>query len=160
MKRERELVLDAVALSALLDERKPDHLHARRALSMLAGEGADGPADMADALFVIPAITLYEVRRGLLKIRAARRIRDLDRFLRAYAWVQDFDEQTANTAAELWADRERRGKKPGERDLLIFATAMAADGDVVTRDEGFPTAGAVSVLTWAQVEAELSDGGG
>lgn len=72
MKRERNLVLDAVALSALLDERKPDHLHARGALSMLAGESADEPAGVADALFVVPAITLYEVRRGLLKVCAAR----------------------------------------------------------------------------------------
>ena len=107
MKRERELVLDAVALSALLDDRKPDHAHALRMLSMLVGGGADEPADAADALFVVPAITLYEVRRGLLKVRAVRRIRDLDRFLRTYAWVQDFDEETANTAAELWAERER-----------------------------------------------------
>lgn len=32
--RERDLVLDAVALSALLDERKPDHVYARRVLGV------------------------------------------------------------------------------------------------------------------------------
>lgn len=147
-------MLDAVALSSLLDERKPDHPIAKAAFGALVASDAD--ADAADeSLFVVPTISLYEVRRGLLKTRSTRRLRDLDAFMRTYAWVEDFDEPTATTAAELWADRARAGQLAGERDLLILATAVEIEGDVVTRDAGFPTTGEVSALTWHQVAAEM-----
>ena len=154
--RDRDLVLDAVALSALLDERKPDHAHARKVLLAWVTESATDLELRDLPPFVIPAITLYEVRRGLLKAGAARRVRDLDRFLRTYGWIEDFGEEAANIAAGLWAERSRAGQPAGERDLLILATAVVVDGDVVTRDEGFPRTEGVAVHTWEQVAAELA----
>jgi len=153
--RERDLVLDAVALSALLDERKPDHVYARRVLSDGVARRAKDVQQLDSALFLVPSITLYEVRRGLLKVGARRRVRALDRFLRAYGSIEDFDEGAAKVAARLWAERSKAGRPAGERDLLILATAVVAEADVVTRDTGFPTTTGVSVLTWEQVAAEL-----
>lgn len=152
---DRDLVLDAVALSALLDERKPDHADARRVLAAWAAESAPDAGDAAVPPFVVPTIVLYEVRRGLLKVGARRRLRDLDRFIRTYAWIEEFDQETASIAAELWADRARAGQPAGERDLLVLATAKLLDCDVITRDAGFPSVKGVRVLTWAQVAAEL-----
>lgn len=155
---DRELVLDAVALSALLDERKPDHAHARRVLAAWAAASAEDENSAAASPFVVPAIVLYEVRRGLLKADAKRRVRDLDRFIRTYAWIEDFDEEAANIAAKLWAERSHAGRPAGERDLLILASAVMVEGDVISRDGGFPTTKGVRVLTWEQVAAELGDG--
>lgn len=154
MSRERALVLDAVALSALLDARRPDHPVARAVLAALVAKQA-ASADPDEEVFVVPVVALYEVRRGLVKVRADRRVRDLDTFIRSYAWVEDFDEATANTAAELWAERARDGRPAGERDLLILATAVEIDGDVITRDNGFPVTGDVAALTWSDLADEL-----
>lgn len=83
--RDRELILDAVALSALLDPRKPDHLYAQKVLMAWAFESAEEPDRPVVSPFVVPTVALYEVRRGLLKTHSKRLLRDLDRFLRTYA---------------------------------------------------------------------------
>jgi predicted nucleic acid-binding protein len=50
-----------------------------------------------------------------------------------------FDLTVARVHASLWADLARRGIVVGERDLMIGATAIARDYDIVTRDErSFP----------------------
>jgi predicted nucleic acid-binding protein len=150
VKLDRELMLDAEALSALLDERKEGHSDAQAVLAALASEAPDGTA-----LFIVPSIALYEVRRGLLKVAAKRRLRDLDRFIRGYADISDFDEIAANSAAEVWAARARAGRPPGERDVLILGCAVAEDADIVTRDAGFPTVEGVVVRTWKDLAALL-----
>jgi len=146
-------MLDAEALSALLDERKEGHVDARAVLGILAANAPDGTS-----LFMVPSIALYEVRRGLLKVAAKRRLRDLDRFIRGYADIVDFDEVAANVSAEVWASRARSGKPPGERDVLILGCAVVEGADVVTRDAGFPSAEGVAVRTWKEVAALLKAG--
>ena len=151
--RPREIVLDTRALSALLDERKPDHTEAQRALELRLRARAtrEGAADQP--LFIVPSLVLYEVRRGLLKRDNQRLLRKLAQLLRAVATIEPFDEAMADRAAVEWVTRTRAGRTPGELDLLIASTAAVLGADVVTADNGFPEPEGVRLLRWADLAA-------
>lgn len=62
----RDLVLDSRALSALLDPKKPDHEAAKHVLVTRLAARALSETDQDRPLFYVPALVVYEVRRGLL----------------------------------------------------------------------------------------------
>jgi predicted nucleic acid-binding protein len=96
----------------------------------------------------VPALVVYEVRRGLLKRANRRLLVQFDRLLRNHAHVHPFDEATAQRAAEEWVTRTRAGKTPGELDLLIAVTGAVLGADVV---EGFPEPSGVRLRRWADL---------
>lgn len=145
----RAVVLDTRAISALLDARKPDHGDAQRALGVLLAARAADTAEPSQALFIVPALVVYEVRRGLLKRGNRRLLMQFDRLLRNHARVEPFDELAADRAAEEWVARTRAGKTPGELDLLIAVTGAVLGADVVTADDGFPEPAGVRLRRWA-----------
>ncbi len=148
------VVLDTNALVALLFEKKPEHQDAKQAMGrLLVAQGAE-PAPQTDPLFIVPSLVVYEVCRGLLKIKAEKDLLRFGQFLRQYADVSPFDENTAEVAAVLWSRRAAAGQPAGELDLLIAATAVVEDCDVVTYDKGFPTEPDFRILTWADVQVE------
>lgn len=112
---------------------------------------AQVPGAEDEPLYVVPALVLYEVRRGLLKSQNARLQRSLDALLRAYVRVVAFDATTAERAAVEWVARTRSGKTPGELDLLIASTGAVLGADVVTADNGFPEPEGVTVRRWADL---------
>ena len=81
-----------------------------------------------------------------------RRLR-FEQLLRAFAFVDDFDERSAETAASLWAERKAAGQSAGEIDLMILAGAVALAADVITEDAGFPSAPGITLMRWADVVA-------
>ncbi len=147
----RDIVLDTRALSALLDERKPDHLDAQRALESRLRARADGRLEANRPVFIVPSLAVYEVRRGLLKKGNQRLLLKLSRLLRTIARVEPFDESMADRAADEWVTRTRAGKTPGELDLLIAATGAVLCADVVTADNGFPEPAGVTLRRWADL---------
>lgn len=145
------VVLDTRAISALLDARKPDHAEAQRALGALLAARAADRSEPSQALFIVPALVVYEVRRGLLKRGNRRLLIQLDRLLRNHARVEPFDEATAERAAVEWVQRTSQGRTPGELDLLIASTAAVLGADVITADLGFPEPAGVTLLRWSDV---------
>jgi tRNA(fMet)-specific endonuclease VapC len=90
----------------------------------------------------ISAVTASELLHGLHRARTAAQRHRRQAFVEgliAQLPVIAFDLTVARLHASLWADLARRGIVVGERDLMIGATAIAKDYDIVTRDErSFP----------------------
>ena len=106
----------------------------------------------------MPALVAYEARRGWLSSGNTRLLQELDRFLRAYTQIVDFNDGAATVAAHLWANRKKAGKTSGEIDLMILATAIAHECSVVTGDTRFPRAPRTSILTWQGVRDKIVNG--
>ncbi|MDC3378755.1 PIN domain-containing protein [Planctomycetota bacterium] len=143
----RLLVLDTSALSVLWDDRKAAHGVARQAFAHV----------VLSHTLVVPALVLYENRRGLEHAGAATRLRRLDQLLRTFsAHTVSLDDRGARLASTLWAQARSNGLTHGEIDLLVLACAVnlalnLAPGSAVTlvsHDGGFPRHDAVSVVRW------------
>lgn len=171
----RDLLLDTNAFSALLDARKGEtHRDAQAAfLAWLRRSAEQGVTDTV----TLPVVVLYEVRRGLLASGNKRLLRELERFVRTYAWVEEVDETIGEIAAVVWARCRRAGVAPGDIDPIIFATGVLHESDLVTSDRDFdrlealkkhgvdPSVsdldwGKVRLLRWADLLAELEKGRG
>ncbi|HEX4927678.1 MAG TPA: type II toxin-antitoxin system VapC family toxin [Burkholderiales bacterium] len=88
----------------------------------------------------ITAITLFEVRYGLRRLPGGARRRALEAaFARLLEEdlenrVLDFDREAAIAAAELAADREKRGRPVDIRDTAIAGIALARRATLATRN--------------------------
>ena len=81
--------------------------------------------------FVFSSITFYEIIRGF---RATRAVRGLAKFLKL---ADDSDVLPVSIpvlvrAADLWADAYRGGHPRGDADLIIAATALETQRELVT----------------------------
>ena len=149
---QRPWVLDTNALTHLTKPNHPRHPQARqtmeRLVRLLERDGWMGE------VFLLPTIALFESKRGLLKKKASRQLREVERFIRAYAELIDFDEVTADAAARLWA-------QPGplhndDNDLMILASAVAEGADLVTEDAKLKKVSRppeVRLWTWDELDA-------
>ncbi len=90
-----------------------------------------------DESFAIASITaselLYGVERADTIVRRQRRSAFVEAVL-ATVTVFPFDLVVARVHAELWAELEGRGQRIGPYDLLVAASAIAHDYQVVTRN--------------------------
>jgi len=69
------LVLDTSALSALIDDKKPDHEDARLVMQARLLKRAESEDAADEPLFLVPSRVLYEIRRGLLHCGNQRLLR-------------------------------------------------------------------------------------
>jgi predicted nucleic acid-binding protein len=100
-------------------------------------------ADREDADLFIASMTLAEIRRGLLRLPAGRRRRDLESWFAGSDGPQAvfagrilaFDEASALIWARLMADGEAQGRPRGSADMVIAAVAEANDCVLVTDNE-------------------------
>lgn len=81
--------------------------------------------------FAFSAITFYEVLRGLLAKRASRQ---LSKFLRTAntSDILPISLPVIRRAAELWAEAQTHGHSRDDADLIIAATALEANRELVT----------------------------
>jgi tRNA(fMet)-specific endonuclease VapC len=89
--------------------------------------------EMAPGVFVISAVTLFELRYGVEK--SPRRDQNEDRlalFLQFPIEVLSFDAEDAEAAGEIRAILARTGRPIGPYDLLIAAQARRRDALLVT----------------------------
>jgi tRNA(fMet)-specific endonuclease VapC len=140
----KPVVLDTTAVSHLIDDQRPEHPTASRGLERVG-------AELPPKSVIVSALVVYEVRRGLIAVGADKRRLRFEQLLRAFAFIANFDEPSADTAASLWAKRKASGQLAGEIDLMILAAAIALGADVVTEDNGFPSAPGVTLMRWADV---------
>jgi len=87
------------------------------------------------------SVTLFEIRFGLETMPAGKRrtafIASFERWLGDVVEqrIASYDETAARRAAELGADRERRGR-PGElRDIMIAGIVLTSHATLATRNE-------------------------
>lgn len=97
----------------------------------------------ADEDLFIAALTVAEIRRGLLEKSAGRRRRDLERWFAGPEGPQvlfagrilPFDEAAALIWARLMAEGSARGRPRSALDMIIAAVADANDCIIVTDNE-------------------------
>lgn len=103
------------------------------------------------SLLAVPAIVVYELRYGLLRLPEAAakpRLRALEKFLH-FLQIVPFNEQVARYAAQIRADLERQGTPIGPHDVLIAATALSIQGTLVTRNvREFARVEGLQLLNW------------
>lgn len=99
----------------------------------------------------VPAIVIYELRYGLLRLppEASRpRLDALEKLLRPMR-VLDFDDACARQAASIRCALERQGTPIGAHDVLIAATALRHQARLVTRNEReFARVAGLQVVNW------------
>lgn len=107
--------------------------------------------DLAPAKVTVPAIVVYELRYGLLRMGAqasASRLTALNTLLKSMQ-VLAFDQQCAESAAVIRVELEKRGEPIGPHDLLIAATALRYGVTLITRNvREFSRINALEVVNW------------
>ena len=105
-----------------------------------------GPAEVT-----VPAIVIYELRYGLLRLNSkasASRLSALETLVRPLQ-ILTFDQQCADAAAAIRVALEKRGEPIGPHDLLIAATALRHGATLVTRNvREFSRIKALKVVNW------------
>jgi toxin FitB len=87
------------------------------------------------------SVTLFEIRFGLETMPAGKRrtafIASFERWLGDVVQqrIASYDETAARRAAELGADRERRGRPGALRDIMIAGIVLTSHATLATRNE-------------------------
>jgi tRNA(fMet)-specific endonuclease VapC len=105
---------------------------------------ATPPRDIA-----LPAIAAYELRYGVARMPRAKRL--AENLERLFGWIAilPFDDAVAQVAARIRVQLERAGRSIGPLDVLIGATALAANAVLVTRNVSeFGRVRELSVENW------------
>ena len=100
------------------------------------GEGSVGERLLAKRPreIMVPALVAYELRYGVARLEnPARRSAQLESFLSATT-ILPFDDDCARVAGLVRAKLEQAGESIGPIDVLIAATALAANAVLVTRN--------------------------
>lgn len=99
----------------------------------------------------VPAIVVYELKYGILRLAndaAQPRLHALSKFLQ-FLTIIPVDENVAETAATIRVDLERKGTPIGAHDVLIAASAVAINGQLVTRNvREFERVQGLQVVNW------------
>lgn len=100
-------------------------------------------AEQADEDMFTSALTIAEIRRGILETPAGKKRRELERWFSGSEGPQalfagrvlPFDEKAGLIWARLMADRTAKGRPRSPLDMIIAAVAEANDCVVVTENE-------------------------
>lgn len=93
---------------------------------------AEEVIDASDQL-IISSITLYEVKRKLLKLKVLpERVKQEVSFIKERALVEDVDETLGEDAATLGHEHSL-----GMADAIIYATARKYNAQLITGDNDF-----------------------
>jgi predicted nucleic acid-binding protein len=96
----------------------PSQLEASRCLSWLID------LEVAGIKVVIPAISDYEVRRELLRVKASSKLKRLAKLRDRFQWL-DISSEALEQAARFWADLRQTGR-PTAGDEALDADAILA----------------------------------
>ncbi len=81
--------------------------------------------------FSISAIIRYEIRRGLKEKQAIAQLARFDTFCE-HTFILQVTDQILDQAADLWAAGRSQGQAPNDAGLIIAATALTYDRELVT----------------------------
>lgn len=81
----------------------------------------------------LSALCYYEIKRGLIKSKATKQLKDFDKFCEIYKPILLDNLGVFDTAANIYADLSKTGKEMGDADILIGSSALQ-NGFVVVTD--------------------------
>jgi tRNA(fMet)-specific endonuclease VapC len=117
-------ILDTNAVSDYLNGVEPTTTH----IDLELGVGQ---------VLVLAQPVHYEVQRGLLKVRATRKMRIFEEeFIPQLQW-EVLMQADWEQAARFWADTTSRGRQFSDIDLLVAAVASRLGGVIVSSDADF-----------------------
>ncbi|MDB9372211.1 type II toxin-antitoxin system VapC family toxin [Nodularia sphaerocarpa] len=98
----------------------------------------------------ISAITYYEIRRGLLAIKASRKLVDFEKLCNDYPVLLLDDMAIFKKATEIHADLKIRGLPIQDADVFIAATAMIHNLILVSHDSDLLRIPDLKLEDWLQ----------
>jgi tRNA(fMet)-specific endonuclease VapC len=94
-------------------------------------------ANAAGSMMILCQPTYYEVLRGLLRVKATRKLRVFqNQIVPLFQWTSLIDADWEQ-AAQYWADATSRGRQLSDGDLLLAAVSTRLDGIIVSSDTDF-----------------------
>jgi len=96
----------------------------------------------------ISIITHYEIRRGLLAVKAVRKMKVFERFCRRVRILFPDAVEISEKAAEIHTDLKKQGCPIPDNDILIAATALCHKLILVTDDKYFRYIRDIKVENW------------
>lgn len=96
----------------------------------------------------ISCITYFEVKRGLLSVKATQKISDFNNFCSRVTVLFLEDIETIERAAEIHADLKRKGTPIQDADILIAATAITRGLILVSNDSDLLRVQDIMVENW------------
>jgi tRNA(fMet)-specific endonuclease VapC len=133
----RRFMLDTNAVSRIIRDPSPEREARLQAVP---------PADLC-----ISAITEGELRFGLARRPAARRLAEVVEAFLARVDILPWDSVAAARYGELRAGLETQGTPLADLDTLIAAHALAAEAVLVTADKAFGRVPDLTVEDWETV---------
>ncbi|HYW18783.1 MAG TPA: type II toxin-antitoxin system VapC family toxin [Nodularia sp. (in: cyanobacteria)] len=98
----------------------------------------------------ISAITYYEIQRGLLAIKASRKLIDFEKFCDEYQVLLLNDMAIFEKAAKIHADLKIRGLPIQDADVFIAATAIINNLILVSHDSDLLRIPDLKLEDWLQ----------
>ena len=98
----------------------------------------------------ISAISYYEIKRGLLAIRATRQLIEFERFLTKVTVLSLDTREIFDRASEIYAELRVQGRLIQDADILIAATAIDRGLAVVSNDSDLLRVRGLMVENWLE----------
>lgn len=96
----------------------------------------------------ISAMTYYEIKRGLLRTNATRKLTLFQLFCQDYPILYLDDLRIFEKASEIHADLKSKGKIIQDADILIAATAIVHDLILVSHDSDLTRVKDLKLENW------------
>jgi tRNA(fMet)-specific endonuclease VapC len=103
----------------------------------------------------ISAISYYEIKRGLLAIRATRQLIEFDRFLTKVTVLSLDSLEIFDRASEIYAELRVQGRPIQDADILIAATAIDRGLTVVSNDLDLLRVRGLTIENWLEEKGEI-----
>jgi tRNA(fMet)-specific endonuclease VapC len=103
----------------------------------------------------ISAISYYEIKRGLLAIRATRQLIEFDRFLTKVTVLSLDMLEIFDRASEIYAELRMQGRPIQDADILIAATAITRGLTVVSNDSDLLRVRGLTIENWLEEKGEI-----
>ena len=110
-------------------------LRRKNKADFLIGQKVQNVLKADDRILICP-IVFYEVARGLYHKNAQKQLVALAVLLKKSVWCE-FDSETWDTAAQLWADCRKNGTPTGDgldKDVLIAAQVREQNAILITNN--------------------------
>ncbi len=99
-------------------------------------------------IIAISGMTYYEIKRGLLRTNATRKLTLFQQFCQDYPILYLDDLRIFEKASEIHADLKSRGKIIQDADILIAATAIIHDLILVSHDSDLTRVKDLQLENW------------
>lgn len=96
----------------------------------------------------ISAMTYYEIERGLLAVKAVRKLSNFEKWVKKYPVLLLDDMAIFHKASEIHADLKQRGLPIQDADIFIAATAIFNDLILVSHDSDLSRITGLKLENW------------